>query len=937
MTVDPAVLPGLLFFMLQLIALAVFGVVVARAALRQTEDGVALAQGVVIGPALWGLCVNSVLPVFPGTAAAAIGWVVILVVGAALVRHAPQTLRMSPRTLATFTAATVALFWAMLASRQLLKVPDPELHLWLSAYIQAGGWPPITSWNPESPAYYHHGVDLLVGLLTPPVGPNSVFVTELIGAYAWTGFALLVAVALLKRSGWLIALTLSLLLLTDGSWTLHGAELPNILQIPVLTEVPSSKLVASLGDLYWPEIPSLWESKLGGAPDNIWKPPFVLAYALAFIVLWYAASGQDQSRLGALTLAALIGFQGILSEELALLVIVLWIGLIASHIVPHLASRPTSWTVLRSTILGPVAAALLLAFSGGGLTAILSGEPRSDISIGWIHDPLDRQTLGRFETLPEGIGLLGIGAVTIATVASLLAWRDRLVVALVAGSLACMAAALTITYETSPIDVTRFDGHARNLALLALLLALADRLPGLRPRWRFAASTVVVALIVWPTVARPAHTIAAGIGRGLELSNPQPGVLSTDANPYHHDLRRFAMDHQVSDQVVSYIRNNTTVDALILSPYPVEMSIATGRPNASGLAGHVHLLHVEGAQYTDALRYLEPRAIRRRGFSYVHATQAWVERLPDHARQWLSSPHLFEQLARSESDALYLIKPEFLLLNDIYDFNSYENLRQAIPASSSVYLPPGILPKVGLRIAASLSHTRLFGSVDKSNIHRLTDFPIQPLGSGYPDFVVVPSQMAPAAFAPTVRRPVWWNHEVAVYAPGGAVSPVVPPPPRDFSIQLSDVQVAERSLAFTATFTDRATDRWQGQDWVVIATDDSPWRVPYRFETDSFTSGFARWFDGQVQPQPEGPPHEYLFLYQFEPLTGTLAVWDGRGYASLSSPQPPLQPGRWILAARPNINREEVGLIPVLQFTLTDDESVTYKTYEGSLDAMLIR
>ena len=44
-----------------------------------------------------------------------------------------------------------------------------------------------------------------------------------------------------------------------------------------------------------------------------------------------------------------------------------------------------------------------------------------------------------------------------------------------------------------------------------------------------------------------------------------------------------------------------------------------------------------------------------------------------------------------------------------------------------------------------------------------------------------------------------------------------------------------------------------------------------------------------------------------------------------------------MLAARPNINREEVGLIPVLQFTLTEDGDFTYKVYEGSLDAMLVR
>ena len=94
---------------------------------------------------------------------------------------------------------------------------------------------------------------------------------------------------------------------------------------------------------------------------------------------------------------------------------------------------------------------------------------------------------------------------------------------------------------------------------------------------------------------------------------------------------------------------------------------------------------------------------------------------------------------------------------------------------------------------------------------------------------------------------------------------------------------------------------------------------------------------GRSNPSLKPRTHEYFFLYEFEPRTGTLALWDGSGYSSLSQAQPQLRPGNWMLAARPNINREEVGLIPLLQFTLTEDGDFTYKVYEGSLDAMLVR
>ena len=45
MTVDPAVIPGLLLLAAELLALAAVGYVVARVALRQTDDRLALGRG----------------------------------------------------------------------------------------------------------------------------------------------------------------------------------------------------------------------------------------------------------------------------------------------------------------------------------------------------------------------------------------------------------------------------------------------------------------------------------------------------------------------------------------------------------------------------------------------------------------------------------------------------------------------------------------------------------------------------------------------------------------------------------------------------------------------------------------------------------------------------------------------------------------------------
>ena len=192
--------------------------------------------------------------------------------------------------------------------------------------------------------HYHHGVDMLIGLLAPPFGPNLVLVTEILSTYFWISFALVVATTMLNRCGWLWMLVLSPLLLTAGSWTLLGYlnRVPNIVQIPLPTELHTIGLRNSLIELYWPKMEPVWHSEFDGSPANIWKPLFVLSYALTFIVLSQVSDSRSRSLMDGLALALLVGFLGIVSAELALLVIGLWCGLEAVRLVPSLVTRDFS-------------------------------------------------------------------------------------------------------------------------------------------------------------------------------------------------------------------------------------------------------------------------------------------------------------------------------------------------------------------------------------------------------------------------------------------------------------------------------------------------------------------------------------------------------------------------------------------------------------------
>lgn len=412
--VDPAVLPGLLLLAAELAVLAAVGFVVVRVALGQDDELSALAQGLVVGPALWGLIVNFIMYAVPGMAGAAVGWAVTLILGAALAWRSPGRLRPPARMVVGFAGAVLVLGWAALASRQLLQVSDPYITLGLAASIRAGGFPVALPWHPDTPAAYHsyhYGANLLTGLLAPPTGPDLAFVWELLGVYAWVSFALVVVTALRRRGSWLTALALVPLLLGYGLHTFvwdNPSEIAGILRLPVPAGLPAAGLRASLADIYWSPLESVG-SPLGSLPD-VWKPAFPLGYAVAFVVLEQAARAKRPAWLGSLTLAGLVGFLGLLVTTLTPVVVVLWAGLDALRLArARRAGTPTLMLALQSGA-GLAVAGLLLRFGGGALTGLLGGGAGSS-GLAWAGslDASHWQILGAFHARPGGVGLLSLG------------------------------------------------------------------------------------------------------------------------------------------------------------------------------------------------------------------------------------------------------------------------------------------------------------------------------------------------------------------------------------------------------------------------------------------------------------------------------------------------------------------------------------------------
>ena len=938
MTIDPAILPGLLLIAAEFAALAAVGYVIVRAALRQDDARAALAQGLVVGPALWGLIVNFILYLVPGLAGAALGWGVVLALGAIVAWRARDRLRVSPRVVAAFVAAFLAIFWVALTTRQVMAVPDTAIHLGLAASIREGEFPPQLPWNPEMPVRYHHAPSLMVGLLTPSFMPDLGIVSRLLGVYAWTSLVLLVLTALAQRGSLLIGSALALFLLaastwTSGPWT-WTSEAEGILQVPIPSGLPAEGLRASLAGIYWPSLDTYPPAML---PD-IWKPEFRLGYAVLWVVLERVAHAEGRSWPATVTVAALVGFLGLLVTTLVPVALVLWIGLEVWRLArtrreaaatDHRSGRlrawisgalqpDTAWGLARA-VAGLALAAVLLLGGGGAYTALLDGAGASGLLLEWDFEPGHWRALGTFDARPGGVALLGLGPVIVAGVAVLLARRDRLVVTLAAGVGLLLLAWLTVSFPPAPWDERRFLGHAHNLALGALLLALAMRLAQLRfTRWRYAVVALGVGLIAWPTLVEPVRVLGQTVANGARVAPAPPTI---------------------SEPLATYIRDHTALDARVLStedPYD-NVFLATGRPNAAGFVGVTHQIDHEGPEYTDAVTHLEPAALRRLGIDYVHATDAWAAGLPPRAQRWLADPDLFERLAADGGEVLYRVRPEFLALDAPPAPGSFEALRRAAPPSAVVYLAPQAPWLSRLHIASALSQARLVGDGAGYLLDR-TPLPwsVAPLGGQTPDLVVLPASMEPWLFAPDGRLPVWHNDEIAVYSPDGAIAPIMPPPSRpdpvDFRVQLSDVRPADGRLAFAATFDNGSPGLWTGQDWVVVAVDDSPWSFPLTFGPDGRSPAVAAWFAGWLGSNVTTTTH----TYEFDPRTLSLASPNREGEFTPTASSGAIEgTGDWVLAVRLRHEYEpgswrDAAVVPVLGFSIFEDGGIVFEIFDDA-------
>ena len=197
--------------------------------------------------------------------------------------------------------------------------------------------------------------------------------------------------------------------------------------------------------VFWPSarVP-LERTAVDASPPNVWKPHFVLAYALALVAFervatLYRLPAAGACRAGATRRDSWAWLKRSLHR-------LFWGS-------GSCWSPCTSWATgaavnrcsgarPRVRPMGPMLGTLFLAFGGGPISDALTGSSGSGLSLGWIADPGSRRPVGAFNGLPGGIGLLELGVVPVVAASLLMAWRNRLVW-MTAAAAGCAAAGRT--------------------------------------------------------------------------------------------------------------------------------------------------------------------------------------------------------------------------------------------------------------------------------------------------------------------------------------------------------------------------------------------------------------------------------------------------------------------------------------------------------------
>ena len=843
---DPGSLAGIVWVLGQLLLLSAAGTSIIRSVWPRIAPSLAQSIGLMAGPALFGAKTSFAMYVVPGSGGVAAGWVVVLGIAAAVawrVRQSPVALLPGWRAVAFWFVS----FLIALAARQQYWIPDAMVHAPLSASLMAGVFPPRFPWTPDVPAIYHFLPELLVGTLNLGFGPGLVLTTELLGAFVAAALAMLVAAVAAELGASRLAIALALpMLLSSGLWTLVlFADRPAAALVVIPVGTPEAGLRAALGSVFVPDVASAATSPAEAAPPNIINPHFTWSYGLAMSLALLATARATHLAAGGAVIALLLSALSAIDET----VFVSALLALGAFSMFNVFRRRRTWQGQGYLLLALTAGTGLALGQGGVVSDLLFRAPGS-MGVFSLHRPSPELVwLGEIQTVGGGLGTLTIGTVAILILGGGAAYiaRSAALAIVVAMALTLFAGFALVRFPASPMDTARLEGHALNLAMMALAVGLAVLAVRIQHRVAlYSSSLLLVGLVVWPTTADAFGRMAQAIANGprLYIGGTRPVEYAPSFSTRSH------LDAEVSDRrpLIEAVTAIVSPDKRILTARPKIISAGTGRPTPLGYAEWPHYVALPGPEYLDAMRSLDQAALRDLRIDFVHVDDAMLGGMSEEARRRLRSSE-FKLVFRApgpQLDELYAVvdQPPVARAPAPKSFRALAELA----AGRRVLISSATHPIERLPLYYTLrANQHLYGRWDDP-AHFRHDLQIRPPTGDAVDLLALPDTVYPAPLDPMHRAPVWMHEGLRVYDLGR---------PSSGGLPRSPIRVAGHSLldesGIQITSAPGWSDDWTGTDWMVFREAEPNSGIPAILEKGQL------WFPGQLAPKNPGQEIEIRF------------------------------------------------------------------------------
>tara|TARA_B100001123_G_scaffold393547_1_gene473605 strand:- start:1317 stop:3542 length:2226 start_codon:yes stop_codon:yes gene_type:complete len=287
-------------------------------------------------------------------------------------------------------------------------------------------------------------------------------------------------------------------------------------------------------------------------------------------------------------------------------------------------------------------AIIVSIFVGGPITDTLF-RGAGDASLLRIQTP---KTLGYLTTLVENredrvIGFapwmnVGWSITTSLLVFASVLLRSRPLGVLAVGGVAGVAVFSFVSY-TAHDDSIRLIEYSSTISVIGLISAAGLIINGFKTHFtKVILYSVFVLLVVVPSV-----------GPGLASNLRSAGYVFINSSVERDNYNRLSMRSRYSNQLanssemLSWIRNNIPKSASILSPWPISITVGSGR---YGLLTPVEIVQNEpfaGPRYIDAWTSLDRESLNELGAEFVHVDFMTFSALSDRVAQSLDDPERY--------------------------------------------------------------------------------------------------------------------------------------------------------------------------------------------------------------------------------------------------------------------------------------------------------